>query len=190
LIFVGVNLIKVFTQERDMNSVEVLVTAPPEQPRRLEKGFSLIELLVVVAIILIIAAIAIPSLVRAKMAANEAGAGESLRTITTGETTYAAACPDVGYSVSLQELNTGAVCTSGKNIIDEVLGASDPSYKGGYTFSYTPNAANGQNITFTVTGLPQAIGVTGNRGFFTDQSGVIRYSLDGTAPTIASSALQ
>ncbi|HXX99788.1 MAG TPA: prepilin-type N-terminal cleavage/methylation domain-containing protein, partial [Candidatus Limnocylindrales bacterium] len=74
-----------------MDSVEVFVTAPPEQPRRLENGFSLIELLIVVAIILIIAAIAIPSLMKAKIAANEAGAGESVRTITTGETTYAAA---------------------------------------------------------------------------------------------------
>ena len=80
----------------------------PEKWRRPQAGFSLIELLVVVAIILIIAAIAIPSLVRAKMAANEAGAAESVRTITTGETTYAAACPDVGYSGSLMELNTGS----------------------------------------------------------------------------------
>jgi type IV pilus assembly protein PilA len=173
-----------------MDAVEALVTVPPEQPRRLEKGFSLIELLVVVAIILIIAAIAIPSLVRAKMSANEAGAGESLRTITTGETTYAAACPDTGYSASLQELNTGAICAGGKNIIDEVLGASDPSFKAGYKFTYVPNGSGAQNTTFTVTALPIAPGISGNRGFFTDQTGVIRYSLDGTAPTNASSALQ
>ena len=64
------------------------------------KGFSLIELLIVVAIILIIAAIAIPNLLKAKMTANEASAAESLRTIDTGETTYAASCPDVGFSSS------------------------------------------------------------------------------------------
>jgi type IV pilus assembly protein PilA len=173
-----------------MDSVEVRVTKSPKQPRRPQSGFSLIELLIVVAIILIIAAIAIPSLVKAKIAANEAGAGESVRTITTGETTYAAACPDVGYSGSLQELNTGAACPGGKNVIDEVLGAADPSFKSGYKFTYTPNASNGQNITFTITALPQAVGITGNRGFFSDQTGVIRYSLDGTAPTISSSALQ
>ena len=183
-------MLKVFNEVRTMNPVEVFVTAPPKQPRRLGNGFSLIELLIVVAIILIIAAIAIPSLMKAKIAANEAGAGESVRTIITGETTYAAACPDVGYSATLQELNTGAICAGGKNIIDDLLGKSDPSFKAGYVFTYTPNAANGQNTTFTVTGLPQSVGITGNRGFFSDQTGVIRYNLDGTAPTPASSALQ
>lgn len=173
-----------------MDPVEVYVTAPAKPPRRLGNGFSLIELLIVVAIILIIAAIAIPSLMRAKMAANEASAGESVRTITTGETTYAAACPDIGYSATLQELNTGATCAGGKNVIDDLLGASDPSFKAGYVFSYTPNASFGQNTTFTITGLPIAVGLTGTRGFFSDQSGVIRYTLNGTAPTVVSSALQ
>jgi type IV pilus assembly protein PilA len=173
-----------------MDSVEVLVSAKPEQPRRLEKGFSLIELLIVVAIILIIAAIAIPSLIKAKMAANEAGAAESVRTITTGETTYATSCPDTGYSASLKELNTGTLCASGKNIIDDVLGASDPSFKSGYQFTYTavPNGAT--NTTFVIVGVPIALGISGNRGFYSDQTGVIRYSLDGTAPTTSSSALQ
>lgn len=173
-----------------MDSVEVLVTAPFEQPRRRDRGFSLIELLVVVAIILIIAAIAIPNLMRARIAANEAGAGESVRTITTGETTYATECPDIGYSATLQELNTGALCASGKNIIDDVLGASDPSFKSGYQFTYTAVPNGGTNTTFQIVGLPIAVGISGNRGFYSDQTGVIRYSLDGTAPTPSSSALQ
>jgi type IV pilus assembly protein PilA len=159
-------------------------------PRRAQMGFSLIELLVVVAIILIIAAIAVPSLMRSKMAANEAGAAESVRTIITGETTYAASCTDTGFSATLKELNTGAICVSGKNIIDSVLGGADPSFKSGYTFIYTPIATGGSNTAFTIVALPVAVGITGTRGFYSDQIGVIRYSLDGTAPTPTSSALQ
>ena len=70
-------------------------------------GFSLIELLIVVAIILIIAAIAIPNLIKSKMAANEASAVGSVRTINTGEVNYAASCPAVGFSATLAELNSG-----------------------------------------------------------------------------------
>jgi type IV pilus assembly protein PilA len=154
------------------------------------RGFSLIELLIVVAIILIIAAIAIPNLLKSKMAANEASAVESLRTIDTGETTYSAACPDVGFSSSLKELNTGANCISGKNIIDNILGGSDPSTKSGYTFSYAASQSGGLYTAYTATALPGVVGVTGQRGFYTDQTDVVRFSLDGSAPTNASSALQ
>ena len=153
------------------------------------KGFSLIELLIVVAIILIIAAIAIPNLLKSKMAANEASAVESLRTIDTGETTYAATCPDVGYSATLVELNTGALCASGKNIIDNILGGADPSYKAGYVFTYTVAPIGGLNNAYTVTGLPSSVGVTGQRGFFSDQTNVVRFTLTGVAPTAASPAL-
>ena len=154
------------------------------------KGFSLIELLIVVAIILIIAAIAIPNLLKSKMAANEASAVESLRTIDTAETTYAATCPDTGYSATLTELNTGAICASGQNILDNILGGSDPSSKSGYQFTYAATAAGGLNNAFTVTGLPLVVGVTGQRGFYSDQTDLVRYSVNGSAPTAASSALQ
>jgi len=157
--------------------------------RRSMCGFSLIELLIVVAIILIIAAIAIPSLMKARMSANEAAAAESLRTITTAENTYAAACPSVGFSASLAELNQGTICLGGKGILDNVLGASDPSYKSGYVFTYGFTAVSGLNTAFTITGIPVTTGVTGQRGFYSDQTDVIRYSLTGSAPTNASSAL-
>jgi type IV pilus assembly protein PilA len=152
-----------------------------------QKGFSLIELLIVVAIILIIAAIAIPNLLKSKMAANESSAVGSVRTVNTGEVTYAASCPAIGFSATLVELNTGALCAGGTGIIDNVLSAG---VKSGYTFAYTPAATAGIFTTYTTTAVPQKVGTTGQRGFYSDQTGVIRYTLDGSAPTAAAAALQ
>jgi type IV pilus assembly protein PilA len=111
----------------------------------------------------------------------------SMRTINTGQVTYAASCPGVGFSATLSELNTGAICAGGTGIIDNVLSTG---VKSGYTFTYTPNATNGLNTTYTTVAVPQTVGTTGQRGFYSDQTGVIRYTLDGSAPTNASSALQ
>jgi len=147
-----------------------------------QKGFSLIELLIVVAIILIIAAIAIPNLIKSKMAANEASAVGSVRTINTGEVNYAASCPAVGYSGSLLELNTGAACANGTGIIDAVLAGGA---KAGYTFAYTTLAgADGLNDTYTIIGTPATVGTTGQRQFCSDQTGVIRYTLTGAGCTV------
>lgn len=152
-----------------------------------EQGFSLIELLIVVAIILIIAAIAIPNLLKSKMAANEASAVGSIRTINTGLVTYAADCPNLGYAASLVELNTGALCASGTGIIDAVLAAGN---KSGYTFAYVPGAAvNGVVNTYTTNADPNTRGTTGQRSFFSNQTGVIRYN-QAAAATVASAPLQ
>jgi type IV pilus assembly protein PilA len=153
-----------------------------------EKGFSLIELLIVVAIILIIAAIAIPNLLKSRMAANESSAVGSVRTVNTGEVTYSASCPAVGFSATLVELNTGALCQGGTGIIDAVLGAGA---KSGYTFVYAAGAAvNGVVNTYAITATPMTIGTTGQRQFCSNQTGVIRYTLTGAGCGAGSAALQ
>jgi type IV pilus assembly protein PilA len=124
---------------------------------------------------------------KSKMAANESSAVGSVRTINTGEVTYAASCPSIGFSATLAELNAGTLCAGGIGIIDNVLSTG---VKSGYTFAYLPLATAGINTTYTTTAVPQSVGTTGQRGFYSDQTGVIRYTLDGAAPTNAASALQ
>ena len=142
--------------------------------RNKQKGFSLIELLIVVAIILIIAAIAIPNLLRSKMAANEASAVGSLRSINTAAVTFSTQCGS--YPPSLAAMGPPFVACTTADLIDGVLSAGT---KSGYTFVYTPSAAPA--TTYTLTATPVTVGTTGQRYFFTDQSGVIRASNVGAA---------
>jgi prepilin-type N-terminal cleavage/methylation domain-containing protein len=149
-----------------------------------QKGFSLIELLIVVAIILIIAAIAIPNLIKSKMAANQSGAAGTTRTINTGEATYSTVCAQVGYSVALADLNTGAGCVAGVGIIDAVLAGGT---KSGYTFTEAGGGAvNGVNTTFVDSATPVTLGSSGQNMYCSDQVGVIRFDPSGAGCNNAS----
>ena len=146
--------------------------------RNKQKGFSLIELLIVVAIILIIAAIAIPNLIRSRMAANEASAVASIRTINTSEvlysTTYAVATL---FSAKLTDMadsagTCGTVAPTATNacLIDNVLAnANAAPGKSGYTFVYAPGGGG-----YTVVADAVQQGSSGVRSFFSDQTLVIR----------------
>ena len=123
-----------------------------------EQGFTLIELMIVVAIIAIIAAIAIPSLLNARKAGNEASAISSMRTLTTVNEQYRTRFGN--YASSLANL-------SASNYIDSVLGSGT---KSGYNFT----AYSGSTNTWQCTGTPTTVGTTGDRSFYVNQTGVIR----------------
>jgi type IV pilus assembly protein PilA len=163
--------------------------------KKKQMGFSLIELLIVVAIILIIAAIAVPNFLRARMAANESSAASSVRTIYTGEITYYNAYPQVGYAAQIQDLGGPEPCTASSTsacVIPDPLSTAiaGSSGKSGYIFSATGVTASGgsTNTQFVVGAAPVSVGVTGNKLFCATTDGTIRYSIgSGTTPVTTSS---
>jgi type IV pilus assembly protein PilA len=156
--------------------------------RNKQKGFSLIELLIVVAIILIIAAIAIPNLLRSKMAANEASAVATLRTYNTAIVSYSTTY-NTDPDTNLSELGTsGTPSSAAADLVDSLLGSAAP-VKSGYTFTYTPGSpSNGVISQYSITAQPQSSS-TGQRYFFTDQSGVIRQTTNAQPATAASNPI-
>jgi len=175
----------------------------PKHSGRSNKGFSLIELLIVVAVILIIAGIAIPNLLRSKMSANEASAVASLRTLNTSlilySTTYntlpadlASLGPDTSDGGVLGIATPSAAAA---DLVDSVLagglaGAPPASgavtaTKSGYLIAYVPTLVGGVISTYSITAVPTTPDGTGIRTFYTDQTGVIHANASGANPPLA-----
>jgi type IV pilus assembly protein PilA len=157
-----------------------------------QKGFSLIELLIVVAIILIIAAIAIPNLLRSRLAANQASAVSSIRTINTAAMGYQTSWGN-GFPPSLAAIGTNGsttiTCTNAE-LLDSVLSST---VKSGYQFTFSPGvvqvnsssstcaAGYGYSDGYMIVGVPVSLGQTGQMSYCSDESGVIRFNPAGTA---------
>jgi type IV pilus assembly protein PilA len=153
-------------------------------------GFSLIELMIVIAVILIIAALAIPNLLRARMSANESAAVSALRTLATQEANYDSSWGP-GFSPNLAALGPPIPgvppSAATADLVDQVLASG---IRGGYQFLYTPLIPSGSTTPtgFTVNANPISPGITGEWFFYLDQTNVIRQN-DGSPASISSSPL-
>jgi type IV pilus assembly protein PilA len=152
-----------------------------------KRGFSLIELLIVVAIILIIAAIAIPNLLRSRIAANEASAVGSLRTLNTAEITYNTTYPNVGFACSLGAMAPPASGTSPSSTAAGLVDANLASgTKSGYSFTLN-NCSGTPANNYQTLAAPVTPGTTGQRYFCSDSSGVIQFNASAAITTCGSS---
>ena len=159
---------------------------------RNKKGFSLIELLIVVSIILIIAAIAIPNLLRSRQSANQASAVANVRTISTGSVSYWVTYSN-GYPPSLAALGgisgTPATCNQAI-LVDEVL-TTAPYQKSGYQYAFlgqqgnvaiAPAGCTPGFVGYLATAVPITPGVTGNISYCSSEPGIIHYDSTGALP--------
>ena len=153
--------------------------------KRPQKGFSLIELLIVVAIILIVASIAVPNLLRSKVAANESSAVASARTIHTAEMTYQSTW-GTGFAVTLANLGGPTPCliasAAAACILDPLL-SNPPFTKSGYVFNSAGTVLlNGVLNGYELNATPVLVQTTGVRAFCADQTGLIQFVTPGNAP--------
>jgi prepilin-type N-terminal cleavage/methylation domain-containing protein len=162
---------------------------------RSHDGFTLIELLITVAIIGILASLTVPSLLRARITANETAAIGSIRAINSAESGYAASAAGGNYAVQLSVLATPCPGSTVGFISPDLAG--DPSAKSGYLVALAagtavPGAAdcNGSptRTGYYLTAVPTSTGMTGHRGFASSSRGVIYFDASGVPPTEASMA--
>ena len=140
-----------------------------------KKGFSLIELMIVVLVIGIIAALSVPNLAKSKMAAHESSAISAIRTLVTAQITYSTR------GVSSGNFAPDLTALQAANLIDSVLGSGTAE---AYSF-----ALSGSGVQYTIDARPLVYGSSGIRSFFTDESGAIRYTTADAAATVTDPGL-